>query len=91
VNISVHLIIHGRVQGVGFRDSMCQQANAEGVAGWARNRRDGTVEATIQGPEEAVQRMIAWAHHGPRLAGVTRVEMGESNEDCAGFDIRPTT
>jgi acylphosphatase len=74
-----HLSIHGLVQGVGFRESMCRQAQALGVRGWVRNRLDGTVEAVIDGPPAAVEALAAWARRGPRAAQVTRV------------DVRPAT
>jgi len=69
--------VSGRVQGVFFRASCTRAARAEGVAGWVRNRRDGTVEAAFEGPEGAVQRMVAWCGHGPSEARVTGVEVFE--------------
>ena len=70
-----HLDIHGRVQGVWFRGSMQQEADRLGVAGWARNRPDGTVEAELEGTRDAVDALIAWARHGPRGARVTDVQV----------------
>jgi acylphosphatase len=69
------LRIHGRVQGVFFRGSMCDEARRAGVGGWVRNCRDGTVEAVVEGPRPAVERLIAWAHLGPAGALVTDVEI----------------
>jgi len=79
------LRIHGRVQGVGYRESMRQQANRLGLTGWVRNRRDGTVEALVCGRAEQVDLMVDWAKQGPRYALVERVvateaEIAESEE-----------
>jgi len=60
-----HLLISGRVQGVGFRWSMCAAAIEHGALGWVRNRRDGRVEAVVDGAPQAVAAMLAWAQHGP--------------------------
>ena len=67
------LRIEGRVQGVGYREACVQRAQALGLTGYVRNRRDGSVEAMLQGPIEAVSRMQAWLHKGPPLAQVDRV------------------
>jgi acylphosphatase len=85
-----HLLIHGRVQGVGFRDAMCREAARLGVGGWVRNRRDGTVEAVIAGPDHAVQALLAWAHAGPPAARVTRVEAAPAEGEFTAFELRPT-
>ena len=71
--VTKRLVIHGRVQGVYFRDSMRQQARQLGITGWVRNRSDGTVEAVVSGNREAVARMIDWARHGPPAAKVTDI------------------
>jgi acylphosphatase len=71
---AIHLRIEGRVQGVGYRATMVDVARACGVAGWVRNRRDGSVEAVLSGPAGACERLIAWAHRGPPGARVDRVE-----------------
>jgi acylphosphatase len=81
----VHLSIHGRVQGVGFRDTLSLQALERGVDGWVRNRRDGSVEAVLQGEAHAVEALIRWAHHGPPAAHVDRVDRRPaSSEEAAG-------
>ena len=83
------VVVHGWVQGVFFRDSLRRLAERHGVAGWARNRRDGTVEAVFEGPEEGVERLVAFAHEGPRGASVERVEVkDEEPEGLSAFDIR---
>jgi acylphosphatase len=91
----VRLWIHGRVQGVGFRDALSLQALERGVDGWVRNRRDGSVEAVLRGDERAVEALIRWAHHGPAGALVDRVDRRPANEDEAaavqpGFHRLPT-
>lgn len=65
-----HLVIHGRVQGVGFRCAMVAQADRLGLSGWVRNCRNGTVEAIISGSAQALAGMLVWARHGPALARV---------------------
>jgi acylphosphatase len=74
----VQVVIHGRVQGVGFRASCQQQAAALGVAGWVRNRWDGAVEAFLEGPEDAVDVMLRWCRRGPPAADVTSVEISDA-------------
>jgi acylphosphatase len=83
------VVIHGRVQGVFFRDSLRRQARANGVSGWARNRPDGTVEAVLEGAEDRVQRILQFSRTGPRHARVDRVDASEeAPEGLAGFEIR---
>lgn len=73
--VRARLKIYGRVQGVGFRWSMQREAKKLGLSGWVRNLPDGTVEAVIEGDEERVEALIGWAHQGPRLAMVKKVEV----------------
>jgi acylphosphatase len=83
------VVVHGYVQGVFFRDSTRRLAERHGVVGWARNNPDGTVEAVFEGDPEAVERLVAFAHEGPRGAGVARVEVfDEPPEGLSGFVIR---
>jgi len=70
----VHLLIHGRVQGVGFRDSMIWEAARLGARGWVRNRADGAVEAVFDAAPAARAALFAWAQRGPDAARVTHVE-----------------
>jgi acylphosphatase len=84
------LLIAGRVQGVGFRFYMERKARALGVTGWVRNRRDGSVEAVVQGTTGAVEAMIAWARRGPPSAVVAEVRVTDASGDYAAFDTRPT-
>lgn len=88
-NIRVRLIIEGRVQGVWFRESTRREAVSLGLFGWVRNRRDGTVEALIEGPEDQVRKLVSWCHKGPPAAKVTEVhERPEKyHQEFDAFDI----
>jgi acylphosphatase len=88
--IARHLRVIGRVQGVGYRWNMAQEAQRLGVNGWVRNRLDGSVEAEVFGPAEAVEAFIEWSKRGPSLALVTLVEVSESAEIHEGFEQRET-
>ena len=82
-------IIHGRVQGVFFRDTTRREAESRGVAGWARNLADGTVEAVFEGPADAVEAMLDFARRGPQGARVEDVELfDEEPEGLSGFEVR---
>lgn len=70
---TVVLRISGRVQGVGFRDALSEQAARLGLTGWVRNRANGEVEALAQGNPEALEALEAWARRGPPSARVARV------------------
>jgi acylphosphatase len=85
-----NLRIHGVVQGVGFRYAIHREAVRLGITGWVRNRRDGTVEAVVEGSSAAVEAIIAWAHHGPAASEVARVEVSPAHGAFAGFDLLPT-
>jgi len=88
---TLHLVIHGRVQGVFFRESMRQQAVQLNVNGWARNQADGTVEAVIQGSAESVSKLLEWAQRGPPLAKVTRIDQGAASGEWITFEVRPSS
>jgi acylphosphatase len=82
-------IVRGTVQGVFFRDSTRQRANAHGVAGWVCNRSDGAVEAVLEGPPEAVDRVLRFLETGPRHASVDHVDVTEEPpEGLTGFSVR---
>ena len=86
--VRTRVVVHGHVQGVFFRDSVRRRALADGIAGWVRNNRDGTVEAVFEGEADAVERLVAFAHEGPRGARVDHVEVrDESVEDVSGFAV----
>jgi acylphosphatase len=92
--LTLHLKIAGRVQGVGYRDALRAEALARGIGGWVRNRRDGTVEAIVQGAPDALEALLAWARRGPPAASVQRVQAspaeGALDQPYAGFEMRPT-
>jgi acylphosphatase len=88
--VTQRLSIRGRVQGVGYRDAMRSEARRLGVTGWVRNRLDGSVEAVVQGPPEAVDALMQWVHRGPPLAMVLRVESVPADGVFTQFDRAPT-
>lgn len=88
--ITRHLVITGRVQGVYYRESMRLEAERLGVTGWVRNRRDGSVEAMVQGTPEAVASLIDWAGRGPSAAAVSQVVIDEGTGVYTDFAREPT-
>ncbi len=84
----VRVVVHGRVQGVFFRDTVRRDALAAHVSGWVRNNRDGTVEAVFEGNAGAVERLVAFCRRGPRGARVDRVDVfDEEPEDLSGYSV----
>jgi acylphosphatase len=82
------VVVHGRVQGVFFRDTTRRMAQSRGVAGWVRNNPDGSVEAAFEGPDDAVDAMVEFAREGPRGAAVEGVDVtDEEPEDLSGFRV----
>ena len=93
--VRVRVVVHGRVQGVFFRDTVRRRARSLGVGGWVRNNPDGTVEAVFQGPAHLVDGVVALCHEGPPAARVEHVDVtpepvdaGGDNRDADGFQIR---
>lgn len=88
----VHLLIQGLVQGVWYRASTQQQAEKLGLTGWVRNLHDGRVEAVAQGPREALDALVTWAHDGPASARVDNVSVrwSDPQESLEGFELRRT-
>ena len=83
------VIVHGRVQGVGFRYTLARAARDRGAVGWVRNRADGTVEAVFEGEPEAMESLVRLAGEGPRGAEVKRVEVFEEDpEGLSGLEVR---
>jgi acylphosphatase len=83
------ITVHGRVQGVFFRDSVRQRAHSLGVNGWVTNRTDGAVEAVLEGKPDDVQSVLRFMETGPRQAEVENVDVREEEpEGLASFEIR---
>ena len=89
--VTVRITITGRVQGVGFRESMRAVAQALEINGWVRNCEDGSVEAVTQGDEFAIEQLVAWCHNGPPGANVKFVnaDLVESSETFIAFTRWP--
>jgi len=84
----MRVVVHGRVQGVFFRDSTRKEAVRRGVAGWVHNRSDGAVEAVFDGERDAVAALVEFCRDGPRGASVTNVEVSrEEPEEISGFKV----
>jgi acylphosphatase len=82
------VVVSGRVQGVFFRDTARERARAHGVAGWVRNRADGSVEAVFEGERDAVERLVRFCETGPPRASVSGVDVSEEEpEGLSGFDV----
>ena len=94
MNVTWHLRISGRVQGVGYRAALRAAAQASGINGWVRNCRDGTVEAMVQGDPRALENILAWAKRGPQMARVADVRaqaaQGEFDRPYSGFEELPS-
>jgi acylphosphatase len=92
-----HIVVHGKVQGVGFRDFVDQHARQRNLSGWVRNRRDGTVEAVFAGPQKTVEGMIGICRVGPPAGKAERVDQRDATDDelnvraaSEGFTVLPT-
>ena len=89
--ITRRLAIHGRVQGVFYRGWTVDTARRLGLDGWVRNRRDGSVEILVRGPEQAIEKLVERCREGPSAARVERIDVAEAEEAVgAGFESRPT-
>jgi len=84
------LLVSGLVQGVGYRYSMARTARALGITGWVRNRVDGSVEAVVAGPADAVAAILYWARQGPPGAQVEHVAVELAEGSFETFEQRPT-
>jgi acylphosphatase len=94
MQITRRLRIEGRVQGVGYRAALAAEAESCGISGWVRNRRDGSVEAVVQGNPAAIEKILAWARRGPPAARAVKVDVqpaqGEFDRPYDGFEQLPT-
>jgi acylphosphatase len=86
--VAGRVVVYGRVQGVFFRDSTRREAGAAGVAGWVRNAPDGTVLAHLEGPADAVDRVLTFMARGPSEATVTTLDVKPVEpEGLTGFEL----
>jgi acylphosphatase len=92
-NTRLHAIIDGRVQGVGFRFFVEENAQSLGLSGWVRNRWDGTVEVVAEGDRQTLEKLLKALHRGPRASQVTsaKPEWSPATGEFAGFQIRMTS
>ena len=97
MNITIHVVARGRVQGVGYRAFVEDEARQRRLRGWVRNRRDGSVEAVFSGPRDDVEAMIDACRRGPFSARVSALDQREGTEadlseggESGSFSVRPT-
>lgn len=89
MTVARRVLVHGRVQGVFFRDSTRREADRHGVAGWVTNRDDGTVEALFEGDPRDVEALVTWCRTGPSRAEVAQVDVQDAEPSgLGGFEIR---
>ena len=88
----LHAIIHGRVQGVGFRAFVVENGLSLGANGWARNKWNGTVEVVAEGDRQLLERLLAVLRRGPRMANVTQVDLDWQSPtgEFTSFSVRST-
>ena len=89
MKVLAKLKIHGRVQGVFFRQSTREKAGELGLSGWVKNMPDGTVEVLAAGPEPVVRELISWCEHGPPYARVEKVDVHVSKVEEADTEPIP--
>ncbi len=88
--VGVHVVVQGKVQGVGFRAFTEYHATQKGLNGWVRNRQDGKVEVEAEGPRPILETFLQFLEQGPPLSRVTQiiVDWKDSNRQTQGFTIR---
>jgi len=85
----LNIIVHGKVQGVNFRQETAEKARGLGLKGFVRNEPDGTVRIEAEGHATVLQKMLAWCRQGPALAQVSRCEASVGpQQDFKSFEIR---
>lgn len=86
---ALHALVSGRVQGVGFRWMVMQQARSLGVTGWVQNLSDGRVELCCEGDDDAVDQLIDWVKEGPQYARVDHLNVNQvSPQGFTRFEVR---
>jgi acylphosphatase len=88
MKITKRVVVHGRVQGVNFREATRLQAQRCDVGGWVRNCADGSVEAVLHGLPDDVARLLDWMRRGPPAARVTGMEVSDSDGEFDDFERR---
>ena len=87
----MHVVVRGEVQGVGYRYTMHMVAREAGVTGWVRNRRDGSVEAEVEGTDAQVDEVLAWMAEGPPGSLVENAAVTDTPPSGGrGFEVLPT-
>ena len=87
-DVICHVIVGGKVQGVGYRAWIEREAVARHLGGWVRNRKDGTVEAVLSGPEDVVAALIEKCRRGPAMARVTAIDRVQADADVLNLRMR---
>lgn len=88
---ALRLVIHGRVQGVGYRQWLFETANLHKLHGWTRNLTDGTVEAVLSGPDVSLAACLAACHKGPAYAEISHIDTYPFQGNLpAGFEVKQT-
>lgn len=92
IDVRLHTMISGRVQGVGFRVFVLEHANQLGLTGWVRNTWRGEVEVCAEGAQPAVEALLAFLRSGPRSSFVQdiRVEWQNHTGEFTRFEVRRT-
>ena len=92
MTVRAHIFVSGRVQGVFFRVETRREATKRNITGWVRNTHDGKVEAILEGPQENVEKLIAFCRNGPPAAIVREIDIQweEPTREFTGFEIRRT-
>lgn len=90
--IRLHAIVEGRVQGVGFRNFVLENATRLGLTGWVRNRWNGDVECLAEGERQALEKLLVALQRGPRSGFVTqvRVDWQDASGEFSYFSVRTT-
>lgn len=88
--VRVHAVVHGKVQGVGFRAFTEYHATQKGLEGWVRNRQDGTVEVEAEGSKPMLKAFLQLLEQGPHLSRVSQiiVDWKDANRHTQGFTVR---
>ena len=89
MTVRLHVVVSGRVQGVGYRQTTCGEAGRQHLVGWVRNLPDGRVEAVFEGIRDELEEMLSWCSHGPAFADVVKIDVAweEASGKFTEFEI----